>query len=229
VALWEQGRYVASAFGVGVASTTRGAGTGMRGMALGGARAFVSLLIATGLLLGGTRGGPPAFAQSVPVSVPVEARPGSDLAGSATLADLGGGRTRIAVRLSPAEGDHPTLVHQGPCAGPNPAPWYALANVQNGASVTDVNVAIVDLTRAPMSVNVHQSVQDMDTIVACADLVLPAGAGVAGVAVLPAGGVPPAVPAPAAAARTLAALGLVAAGGLGLMLRRLGRPAAPKA
>jgi LPXTG-motif cell wall-anchored protein len=200
----------------------------MRGTALGGTRALGALLIATGLILDGTGGGRPAFAQSVPVSVPVEARPGSDVAGTATLADLGGGRTRIAVRLSPAEGDHPTLVHQGPCAGPNPAPWYALANVQNGASVTDVNVAIVDLTRAPMSVNVHQSVQDMDTIVACADLVLPAGAGVAGVAVLPAGGVPPAT-GPSATARTLAALGLLAAGGLGLVLRRLGRPAAQRA
>ena len=81
-----------------------------------------------------------------------------------------------------------------------------------------------------MSVNVHQSVQAMDTIVACADLVLPAGAGVAGVAVRrPAGGVPPAT-APSATTRTLGgARSRSAAGGLGLVLRRLGRPAAQRA
>jgi hypothetical protein len=194
-----------------------------RAAVVGRAGGIGSWLVAAGLLLGGAGGVLPAAAQSAPVAIPVEARPGSSVAGSATLADLGGGRTRIAVRLSPPEGDRPMHVHQGPCSGPNPVPWYALANVQNGASVTDVNVAIADLTGGAMSVNVHQSVQEMDAIVACADLVLPAGPAVA---VLPAGGIPS--PAPGGAAvpplRPLAALALLGAGGLGLVLRRLGRP-----
>lgn len=179
-----------------------------------GSLPFAAALVAAGLVLHGVS---PAHAQSAPVAIPVAARSGSDITGSATLADLGGGRTRVEVRLTHAAGDHPMHVHQGPCANPNPAPWWALANVQNGASVTEVDVAIVDMTRTPTSINVHRSVQDIDTIVSCADLVLPA------VAVLPAGGIPVPGGERSAPDRSVAALALLAVGGLGLVLRRLGR------
>jgi hypothetical protein len=179
------------------------------------ARSLAPLLIIAVLILGG---GAPALAQSAPVALPVEPRPGSDVAGMATLTDLGGGKTRVEVRLSPAAGDHPMHVHEGLCTNPNPAPRYALTNVQNGVSMTAVEVAVADLTQAPMSINVHRSVQDMDTVIACADLALPA---LSGMAVLPAGGVPE--PDGETSGRTIAALALLIMGGLGLFMRRLGR------
>jgi hypothetical protein len=157
------------------------------------ARSLAPLLVVA--VLAG-RAAPVVLAQSAPAAIAVAPGAGSDVAGTATLADLGGGRTRVDVRLTPAGGDHPMHVHDGPCAHPNPAPRYALANVRNGASTTEVNVALTDLTRSPMSINVHRSAQAMDTVVACGDLVLPAAAGVS---VLPGGGEPGAGGGPGAA------------------------------
>ena len=158
-------------------------------------------------------------AQSPPPAVTLGPVAGSGVSGTATLADLGGGRTRVEVRLAPAGGAHPMHVHEGPCANASPAPRYALADAQNGASTTDVSVALADLSRSPMSINVHRSAQAMDTVVACGDL-LPAAAGVS---VLPGGGAPGAAGPLAVPWRAAAALALLALGGAGLALRRIGR------
>ena len=162
----------------------------------------------------------PAVAQWGPFTLAVAALGGSNLAGTATLADLGGGRTRVEVQLPPDGGNHPMHVHEGPCAQVDPVPWYPLANVQQGASGTAVDLTVADLTRAPKSILVHRSPQDLDTYVACADIVLPAvaaGGAAPGVSVLPPGG-EPALP-----LRPLAAAGLFALGSGGLLLRRRGR------
>ena len=161
------------------------------------ARPLAPLLVAATAALAALAGGaaPAVLAQSPPPPIAIGASGGSGVAGTATLADLGGGRTRVEVRLAPAGGDHPMHVHEGPCASPNPAPRYALANVQNGASTTEVGVALTDLSRSPMSINVRRSAQAMDTVVACGDL-LPAAAGVS---VLPGGGAPDAGGGPGAA------------------------------
>jgi hypothetical protein len=165
----------------------------------------------------------PGLAQPGPFALAVAALGGSGLAGTATLADLGGGRTRVEVRLPPDGGDHPMHVHEGPCAAVDPVPWYPLANVQQGASGTEVDLSVADLTGAPKSILVHRSPQDLDTYVACADIVLPAaaaGGAAPGATVLPPGG-EPALP-----VRPVAAAGLFAVGSLGLYLRRRGRRAA---
>jgi hypothetical protein len=169
-------------------------------------------LLAVGALAAGAGGSTPAVAQAPPV-VTVAAQASSGVWGSAWMADLGGGRTRVDVRLTPDSGDYPTHIHDGPCANPNPAPRYALADVQNGASTTELSVPVADLTRAPMSINVHRSPQDIATIVACGDLAVPAGGGAT---VLPPGG-EPVLP-----VRPGASLALLALGSLGLVLRRLG-------
>jgi hypothetical protein len=164
--------------------------------------------------------GAPVVAQWGPLTLAVAALGGSNLAGTATLADLGEGRTRVEVQLPPDGGDHPMHVHEGPCAEVDPVPWYALANVQQGASGTDVALTVADLTQAPKSILVHRSPQDLDTYVACADIVLPAaaaGGAAPGVAVLPPGG-EPALP-----LRPVAASVLFALGSLGLYVRRRGR------
>ena len=163
----------------------------------------------------------PVLAQRGPFTLAVAALGGSNLSGEATLADLGDGRTRVEVRLPLAGGDHPMHVHEGPCAEVDPVPWYALANVQHGASGTDVALTVADLTRAPKSILVHRSPQDLGTYVACGDIVLPAVAAPVGAApgasVLPPGG-EPALP-----LRPVAASVLFALGSLGLYARRRGR------
>jgi hypothetical protein len=183
------------------------------------ARPLAPLLVAATAALAAFAGGadPPVLAQSPPSPIAIGALGGSGVAGTATLTDLGGGRTRVEVRLASAGGDHPMHVHEGPCANPNPAPRYALTNVQNGASTTEVGVALTDLSRAPMSINVRRSAQAMDTVVACGDL-LPAAVGVS---VLPGGGAPGDGGGPGAARRPAAALALLALGGAGLAMRRL--------
>ena len=165
-------------------------------------------------------GAPPALAQWAPFTLAVAALGGSNLSGSATLAPLEDGRTRIEVQLPADGGDHPMHVHDGPCAEVDPVPWYALSDVQRGASGTDVTLTVADLTRTRKSILVHRSAQDLDTYVACADIVLPAvaaGGAAAGVSVLPPGGEPE-LP-----LRPLAAAGLFALGSVGVLVRRHGR------
>jgi hypothetical protein len=158
----------------------------------------------------------PGLAQLGPFTIAVGALVGSNISGTATLAEPSGGSTRVDVQLTTA-GDHPMHIHEGPCASADPNPWYALHNVENGASGTDVSLTVADLTRAPKSILVHRSAQDIDTVVACADIVVPivaAGGATAGVSVLPPGGEPQ-LP-----LRPVVASLLLAVGSVGLYLRR---------
>jgi hypothetical protein len=180
-------------------------------------------LLALSLVVAGLAAGAaaPVLAQVGPSMLPFAALTGSNLSGTATLTESAGGgagSTRIDVRLNSGSGDHPMHIHEGPCATVNPAPWYALHNVQQGTSGTDVTLTVAELTRAPKSILVHQSAQDIDTWVACADIVIPAVAAPAGAApgptVLPPGGEP------VLSLRPVAAGLLFALGALGLAVRR---------
>ena len=165
-----------------------------------------------------------AFAQANATTVAIAAKDGSSVSGTAMLTDLGGGKTRVQVKVSPGNGNYPAHIHEGACANPNPAPKYALANVQNGLSISEVNASLADLTGASMAINVYKSAQEMATIAACGDIGLarPAGRGAGGsegsadpnVSTLPSSGDVNVV---------ATALGLLALGGLGLYIRRLGR------
>jgi hypothetical protein len=192
---------------------------------------LVALPLACAVLAAGAVS--PAGAQTSPLTVTFVALNGSAVAGSATLTGQTDGSTKIDVRLTPATGDHPMHIHEGTCANASPAPWYALSNVQGGASTTDVSLTLADLTRAPRSILVRQSAQALDTVVACADIVVAAGAvQVAGaqtagapapaapdVAVLPTGGEPD-----VSVIRPIVAFALFALGCLGLFhLRRPSR------
>ena len=182
---------------------------------------LVPLLV---LVLLASRAAPFASAQASVITVTLTPRSGSSESGTARLTDLGSGKTRVEVALTPAQGDHPMHIHEGTCANSNPAPKYALANVQNGASLTEVNASLSDLTQAPMAINVHKSVQDIATIAVCGDIRVPStsapGDGrsenraAPDVSVLAPGGEPnlPVLP-----------LALLALGASGLFLRRLGR------
>ena len=140
---------------------------------------YLALALALGLL--GVLGpASPAAAQTGSVTVNLAAQNNSGLSGTATLTDLGGGRTRVDLKLSGPDGDYPAHVHMGTCANLNPAPQYPLANVRGGTSTTEINASLSSIQQSPHAINLHKSAQDLATYVACGDLAqanTPAAAG----------------------------------------------------
>ena len=120
----------------------------------------------------------------------------SGVNGTATLTDMGGGRTQVVVRVSVGPGGSPNMpghLHTGRCPQVG-AVIYPLNNVMNGTSTTDVNASLADILAgrgAPdnaFAINLHRSPAEANVWVSCGNVV-------AGAAALPAtgghsGGVP---------------------------------------
>jgi hypothetical protein len=83
-----------------------------------------------------------------------------------------GTKTLVVVQLTgaPNTTPQPAHVHVGPCAKLDPVPKYPLASLVDGVSVTTLDVPIADLTAGTFAVNVHKSVDEIKTYVACGDL-----------------------------------------------------------
>lgn len=104
----------------------------------------------------------------------------SGISGTTTLTDLGGGKTRVEVRVNGAgAGPQPVHIHEGACATLNPQPKYPLTAVTNGVSMTEVNVSLQDLTSAPYAINLHKSPQEVPVYVACGNIAMAAQTGAA--------------------------------------------------
>ena len=140
---------------------------------------YLALALALGVL---STLGPPSLAAAQTPSVTVTLAPqnNSGLSGTASLTDLGGGRTRVELKLSGPDGDYPAHVHMGTCANLDPAPQYPLANVRGGTSTTEINASLSSIQQSPHAINLHKSAQDLATYVACGDIqtgaAAPAGA-----------------------------------------------------
>jgi hypothetical protein len=111
-----------------------------------------------------------ALAQQRTVTVALGPQNASGITGTAVLTDVGGGQTRVDVRITPAEGDHPAHIHMGTCANLNPAPEFPLSNVQNGSSSTMVNASLSTIESAQRAINLHLSAEEAGTYVACGDI-----------------------------------------------------------
>jgi LPXTG-motif cell wall-anchored protein len=145
-----------------------------------------------------------ATAQATPrvVTIQLGVQNASGVTGTATLTDVGGGRTRVDVRVAPGGNTNmPAHIHDGTCATLNPAPKYPLTNVANGTSTTEVSATIAQVLAAPHAINLHKSPQEASVYVSCGNVV-------AGAALLPSTGGPAsaAVPALAALATSLGGL-----------------------
>jgi hypothetical protein len=151
-----------------------------------------------------------AHAQAVrPLTVNLTVQNASGVAGSATLTDIGGGRTRVEVRVSAAGNTNmPAHIHDGTCATLNPAPKLPLTNVTDGTSTTEVNATIATLTAAPHAINLHKSPTESAVYVSCGNVV-------AGATALPATGGPASAGLP-----VLAAFGAMFVSLAGIALRR---------
>lgn len=101
----------------------------------------------------------------------------ADVSGTA-LALLEGSTTRVTVTIAgaPVGGEHPWHIHTGTCAtgGPILGDPAAYPFLVPNASGQDTRSATIDeplLASLSYHVNVHASPTDLDTIVACGDLV----------------------------------------------------------
>ena len=92
--------------------------------------------------------------------------------GTATLTRAGDNATKVVLEIQgvPAGVSQPVHIHKGSCAKLDPKPKYALQNVVDGKSTTEVPVSISELQKGNLAINVHKSAEDVKTYVACGDI-----------------------------------------------------------
>jgi hypothetical protein len=101
------------------------------------------------------------------ITVPLAPPPEGGRAYTATLTDAQGGRTRVEIRIdqvvrdahTPA-GDFTARVQAGTCAAPDQARALPLANVREGYSLTEVDVAFAELAAAPHVIVIDRGPDD---------------------------------------------------------------------
>jgi hypothetical protein len=107
-------------------------------------------------------------ATPVPVTVQLSAQNNSGESGTATLMAMGN-QTKVIVKLTGAPMDiaQPAHIHKGTCANLDPNPTYPLTDIKGGASETVVDASLASLMTGNFSINVHKSMQEISTYVAC--------------------------------------------------------------
>ncbi len=152
--------------------------------------------LAVGLAAGGLTATEGAAQQSMTIQLNEENDSG--VSGTAMLMPMGSG-TQVEVQLQGSPGGpHPIHIHRGNC-GPtlDPTPLVNLTPVQNGSSVTMVELTADQIMAAAHAINVHKSREEASVYIACGDL--STGAGPAETSPPPPVGVPVAAqPKPAA-------------------------------
>ena len=106
------------------------------------------------------------------VSVKLNPQNNSGESGTATLSDVGGGKTKIVLAVSgqPANVGQPVHVHKGNCAQLDPAPAYGLTTLTDGKSETVIDVPISTLQKEQFAVNGHKSATEASTYVFCGNI-----------------------------------------------------------
>jgi hypothetical protein len=95
----------------------------------------------------------------------------SGIGGTVELTPKGDGTVEVKIELDRRRGGpHPAHVHEGTCASLDPAPRWPLEDVVNGKSETTIDVDLRDLIGSEYAVNVHESAENADVYVACADV-----------------------------------------------------------
>lgn len=112
-----------------------------------------------------------AGAAADPLVIQLKTQNNSGQSGTATLTDMGGGKTKVVVDLagSPA-GPQPMHIHTGTCSNLGPVK-YPLTSLANGKSETTVDVSMADLLASPHAINAHKSTTEAAVYVACGEVV----------------------------------------------------------
>jgi hypothetical protein len=118
---------------------------------------------------------PPAGAQAQSTTVNIAPDNDSGIAGTATLTDLGGGKTAVEVRVSGAGATpRPAHIHLGSCDALDiQAPALPLQPIVNGASTSQVEAPLQQLLSRPNAIHVHKSAEELAVYVACGDVKAP--------------------------------------------------------
>ena len=105
------------------------------------------------------------------VMVPLQALNGSNQTGSATLT-AAGQKTNVVIALNGATPGavEPAHIHAGTCAKLDPKPTYPLNSVTGGSSSTTLNVPLSSLQTGGFAINIHQSMTNISTYVACGNI-----------------------------------------------------------
>lgn len=109
-------------------------------------------------------------APAKPVSIVLNAQNKSGLSGTATLEDLGNGKTKVSIMLSGkvTTTPQPAHIHVGTCVKPGDV-VYPLTNVVSGKSETVVDAALATVIAKGTILNVHKSAQESSVYVACGE------------------------------------------------------------
>ena len=112
------------------------------------------------------------FAKAEDVNVKLGTQSSSGESGTATLSDVGGGKTKVvlAVTGQPANVPQPVHVHKGWCGQLDPAPSYGLTTLTDGKSETVIDVPLSTLQKEKFAINGHKSAQEASTYVFCGDI-----------------------------------------------------------
>jgi|GEM_PF-1266672 hypothetical protein len=114
----------------------------------------------------------PAHAATEPVQVKLEAENNSGETGTATLTDLGNGKTMVEVSLTgePDGASQPMHIHQGQCGPTLGQVAFPLTNLENGKSTTTIDAALETLTTGGFAINGHKSAQEISVYVFCGNI-----------------------------------------------------------
>jgi hypothetical protein len=130
-----------------------------------------SACTATALLVLALAACAPAAGDDGAVDLTLETLNGSGVEGHVRLTPLDDERTLVEIEVDPGRHENmPAHIHPGSCEELVPQPEYALENVVDGVSSTEVRATVDDLLRGDRAVNLHRSNHEMDVYTACVDL-----------------------------------------------------------
>ena len=109
--------------------------------------------------------------EDVELTLDLEEQNESGITGTVQLSPTSEGQLDVEIELTGSEGGpHPAHIHRGSCSDLDPDPVYPLEDVVDGESETEVNVTTGELTATEYAINVHESPENADVYVACADV-----------------------------------------------------------
>jgi Cu/Zn superoxide dismutase len=109
--------------------------------------------------------------EAVALTLDLEEQNDSGISGTVELSPTSEGTIEVEIELTGSDGGpHPAHIHRGSCADLDPNPAFPLDDVVDGESESEVDVTTAELTMTEYAINVHESPENAQTYVACADV-----------------------------------------------------------
>lgn len=110
--------------------------------------------------------------QAASVTVQILPQNNSNQTGTATLTSTADNKTKVDIVMTgePADAQEPEHIHKGPCSKLDPKPAFPLMNLVAGKSSSIVDAPLSAIVSGGLAINVHQSINNLSTYVACGDI-----------------------------------------------------------